>query len=156
MKVLQIKNSDINGKKNKSTNFKAYNIETLRTGIKKGEATTVSVIKEVHADAMKLRESGNFDDKLQSGVLSNLVTCLLDVSTWKLWADKAELEMKISLGKAKLLIAKSKDESEISRRILGYKDSINKIEQQLKELNNAKAEIDLEKGSFLEQLQIKG
>ena len=154
MKILQIKSYDVNDKRD--INFKAYDVKALEAGIKKGEATTVSVIKEVHADAMKLRESGNFDDKLQSGVLSNLVTCLLDVSKWKLWAEKAELELQISIQKAKLLIAKSEDESEISRQILNHKGSINKIEQELAELNKAETKISSEKGSFLEQLQYKG
>ncbi|MBO7672150.1 hypothetical protein J6S88_01950 [bacterium] len=149
MKILQINNYDVKNNKNKSISFKAYDIKVLEAGIKKGEVTAVSVIKEVHADAIKLSQSSNFDDKMKSGVLSTLVTGLLAVSKYKLWAEKAELEMQISCQRAKLLIAKSGEESEISKRILGYKDSIKKINGKLAELDKAETSINLERGSFL-------
>ena len=138
MKVQAVSN-------NYNTNFKAYNIQALEEGIKRGEAPAISVIKEVHADEMRLRKSSNFNDKMDSGVLSTIVTSLLAISKWKLWGDKAELEAKTSEQMALLQIAKPEDESKIAQRIIEYKDSIKKIDQQLEEVDGTESLINEEK-----------
>ena len=130
---------------NYNTNFKAYNIQALEEGIKKGKAPAISVIKEVHTDAMRLRQSSDFSDKMDGGVLSTIVTSLLAISKWKLWGDKAELEAKTSEQMALLQIAKPEDESKIAQHIIEYKDSIKKIDQQLEEVDETENLINKEK-----------
>lgn len=150
MKVLQINesfnNNHVKDRKNSNINFKAYNIKVLENDIKLGNFVNPSIIKEVHADSIKLRKSSNFDNNMQSGVLSTLVIGLLAVSKWNLWGRKAELEMKISLQKAKLLIAKSEEEeNEISQLIIHYKDLIAQINRQLTELTEIETSINISK-----------
>ena len=144
MKVMQI-NSGYEKSNINNTNFKAYNIKTLENGLKQGKAPELSVIKEVHADAMRLRQSTKFDDKMQSSVLSTLVIGLLAVSKWNLWGEKSKLEASLAATKAKLLIAKSENNEELTHQIRGYSDSIKEADRKLAELNETQALLDAEK-----------